>query len=99
MAKGVKVEIRVGELSEESVVSDQFYKKLVDLVATQPWALSRLFEIGVTAADAGEALRKGSKLGGMTAADAIKGFAGLVEAAKRAEPGAKRKRAKKDAAR
>jgi hypothetical protein len=98
MPKGVKLEIQVGELVQHSVVSERFYKKLVDLVATRPWALSQLFEIGVTAADAGEALRKGSKIGGITVADASANMAKVAKLIKKDED-EKRKRTKKGPAR
>lgn len=58
MAKGVKLEIRVGELSEESVISDRFYNELVELVASRPVALSRVFELGLSVWAATEGFRK-----------------------------------------
>jgi hypothetical protein len=58
MAEGVKLEIRIGELSEESVISDRLYNELVELIALRPLALSRVFELGLTVWAATEGLRK-----------------------------------------
>lgn len=49
MPKGVKVQIRIGELVESSVISPALYSKLAKLLAERPYSLMRLFEVGVTA--------------------------------------------------
>lgn len=47
--KGVTFDISIGELSERTVFSDEFYDRLLAFIAAHPHSLGRVFEVGATA--------------------------------------------------